>query len=335
MTNDTFNPSIYDDPNCLLGADEADFKITKHKEQWHLNFAGDRYSICINHPSQYTPLTITSHVPSEGSINWELSKDPLWWHFEPNLKLTTSSPEPNNWTRTDFIKALSTWSPKEDTHPLLIPIIRGHYTGLAFWLLLDEIRGSEKKNKLAGLLWNTSLVHLYPHVEFCQAKKKFAHAIFTKVKLAQCADDRDLLWLAIEYSSFLHKNQLDYEQKTSWREPCTKLINTCQKAIDNGFDDEFPTIKYLQTVGEDWREYIISLLVKHTIKTARKDKDENLKFACREFLASWDRYVRIVGHLKTHQIYYQDSKGDLRVTCKGHRKGKRVAPLILASRLPT
>jgi hypothetical protein len=47
MTDEAFDSSVYDDPNCLLGGDEVDLKITKHKAQWHLDFAGDRYSIHI------------------------------------------------------------------------------------------------------------------------------------------------------------------------------------------------------------------------------------------------------------------------------------------------
>jgi hypothetical protein len=333
MVHEYFDPTIYDDPNCLLGSSEADLEITKYKNRWHLDFAGDRYSICSNCLGSDTSLTITSYEPSEGAINWALSKDPLQWHFEPNYRAATSSLEPNNWGRLDFIRVLSTWPAEHVTHPLLSSVVRGHYKGLALWLLFREVKGSEKKKKLRSLLWTTPLLQLKPHADFCAAKREFANQIFPKSGLAQRAGDEELLWLAMEYSTCLQKDQLDWEHKTPWREFCTQSIRTCRQALHKNDFGEILTVEQLQSEGKDWREHITSILLQDAIRLTFEYEDEDLKHHCLQFLNAWERYVGTVGHQKTQQIYYQDSNGDLRATCKGYRKGKKVTPLMLASRL--
>ena len=300
--SEDINPKVYDDPNCQLGGDEVELEITRHKDRWHLNFAGDYYSIQTkSNPTQYAPLTVTRRESEEGKVNWLLSKDPLWWHFEPDTNVAT--PNPDTWGRLDFIRALSSWPIENLDDPMLTSIISGQYKGIALWLLLYELKASKEKEKLRSLLWTTkSLNCLLPDVEFCSAKREFARQVFPKVTLAQRADDEEYLWLAFEYSGCLQKNQSDWQSKTPWRKHSTQLIKAYRQALNKNVFDELLTIEQLQSEALDWRCHVLNLVMQDAIGHVFEYQDDELKRHCNLFVNAWERYNSVVGHTDTSQL---------------------------------
>ena len=137
----------------------------------------------------------------------------------------------------------------------------------------------------------------------------------------------------MEYSTCLQKNQSDWESKNRWRDFCSQLIRDYRQALRKNDFKEILTIEQLQSKGEDWRKHITNLLLQDAIRHTFEYEDKDLKHHCLQFLNAWEHYNGTVGHSETNQVYYHDPKGNLRVSRKGHRKGKRIYPLMLANRL--
>lgn len=335
MSEDNFDPAIYDDPNCLLGGDEADLEITKHKDRWYLDFAGDRYSIHSNYQGCYAPLHITCLESNEGTSNQILSKDPHYWHFEADGNGVTTSPKIQSWGRIDFFRAMRSWPVEGVSDPLKISVIRGHYLGLTLWLFFRELRDSEKKNRLRSLLWNTALIHLKPHVDVSIARREFIYQLFPKSVLAQRAAGEELLWFITEYSTCLQKTYPSHLSKTKWQESTTDVIRTCRHALYKNDFDEICTIGELIQSGEDWRKHILTLLLQDAIKLVHDESvqvDKDLQRQCLTFIGALEHYNSAVSN-GMHEIYFHGSDGKLRHSSKGHKKGKVFSPLIVASKL--
>ncbi len=232
-----------------------------------------------------------------------MNNQPFWaLPYEGMSSLVVSAEE---WTSKDFIAEIRAWprlpivltQPGEQEYSFKL---RNFYQRHALWLKysLLEMNPAEREELRVNLHFNHYAAGK-PYADFSLAIRELCRQIYGKSPLLTQPPSFDHLWFLVEYSNYLQMmNHSGLLTGLPYSETGRTALST-DDAITSNHDsiriyEQALVNNCLETqelsLGQDWRENCLNVLIAETILTAIKNKDRNLKRHCKQFLCSFHDY---------------------------------------------
>jgi len=285
--------------------------------------SGETHDLVIEgDPEAKSPLTV--HSFHKRDCAWVLNpQKPDKWRFLASPLISWSGENPISWGEKEIVEEMRYWPPPEGSlDEESRRIVRGHYSGLRFWLEFYLMPNGADKDDRRKFLFTSDFVHVKPYSDLSRARREFAFQIYPWSEMAQRAGSENHLWLCLEYSSCLAKLHPEGNPgKAENRARNSNVFKAFKEALKTEDFSEILSIEDLQEEGEDWRLHLETLVLQDAIRLVSESDAEtsDLKHQINQYINALAHFNAVTGHRKVDVILRRSPGGEVSQTCKGQK----------------